>query len=183
MNSTSRNRFERKAWQPGNRGSRCLTVGAGRARGGAELPIRLERILVPVDFSNSSRIALQYAAAFAREFSAQLTLLHVTETTPYERAMPEFRREIHDEAQARLRTLAREQAEGGVTPQCVVRTGRPWQQIVREAGGGGADVVVVGTHGRTGLKHVFLGSVAEQVVRHAPCPVLVARETRYEPSS
>ena len=182
MNRPARNRSGLKAWRSNNRASRCSTIDAGGARGMAELPMRLERILVPVDFSNCSQIALQYAAAVAREFNAQLTLLHVTETTPYERAMPGFRREIYEEAQARLKTLARDQADCGVTPQCVVRTGRPWQQIVREAAASGADVVIVGTRGRTGLKHVFLGSVAERVVRHAPCPVLVARETQYEPS-
>ena len=140
------------------------------------MPRPWTHILVPLDFSECSRSVLRYAVDFARQWSAALTLVHVTELTPYERAIPEFRREIRAEAQAKLKALIRAEVPDGIACDAVVRTGRPFAEIVSMAATDAVDVVFIGTHGRTGLKHLLLGSVAERVVRHALCPVLVVRK-------
>ncbi len=147
-------------------------------------PVSLKRILVPVDFSECSRKGLQYALAFARQFQAEVSLLHVVPDVIAEprfsvpapdlqhALLEEGRRELDEEIQAHAPQAS------GLKP--LVRKGVPFQEIVQAAEELGADLIVVGTHGRTGLKHVLLGSTAERVVRHASCPVLVVREHEHE---
>jgi nucleotide-binding universal stress UspA family protein len=147
------------------------------------LPFEIRRILVPVDFSETSRKALQYAVPFAAAFDAEVVLLHVVQpySIPVELGYmpPEWQdnqqkflqvaREELDKLRAReIGTRARSQAQ--------VREGLPWPEITAAAGELQADLIILATHGRTGLQHVLLGSVAERVVRHAHCPVLVVRE-------
>lgn len=148
------------------------------------LPFELRRVLVPVDFSDTSRKAMQYAVPFGAAFGAEVLLLHVVQpyTVPVELGYmpPEWA-----ESQQRFLKSAREELEklGGreirdrAAWKAQVREGVPWQEIIAVAGEARADLIIVATHGRTGLQHVLLGSVAERVVRHAPCPVLVVRET------
>lgn len=138
---------------------------------------QLRSILVPVDFSETSLDALQHALALARQHKAQLTLLHVIE--PFHADM------FLDTAQAQraARAAAHEQLGrlADATKKTWPRTGRelrsghPVATITALAKRTNADLIVLGTHGRTGLKRAFLGSVAERVVRHAPCSVLVVR--------
>jgi universal stress protein A len=151
----------------------------------APLPIfRLKNILVPVDFSDCSKKALQYAIPLARQFGAEITLLHVVQ--PY-LPVPEtgavdvelVQVTMRDEGEKELEAL-RQGLAGVVPSRTVLRVGNPHVEIIDVAKQLESDLIIVSTHGRTGLAHVFLGSTAERVVRHAGCPVLVVRERERE---
>lgn len=146
-------------------------------------PLQLKRILVPLDFSAHALRALRYAAGLARLFQSELVLLHVTEPVVYPSdfgyaPLPtnEFEETFRRDAQDRLTELAKAQLADGVKAEPVLRLGKPYVEITTAARELGADLIVITTHGYTGLTHVVLGSTAERVVRHAPCPVLVVRE-------
>ncbi len=143
--------------------------------------IGLKRILVPVDFSSASYEALNSAAALAGQFGASITLLHVIEPPPY----PMFGYAAIPMREAKLKSVTKDRLEElrnrrPLTPKLVkktvVRVGSAYREIVDEAKGSIADLIVISTHGHTGLAHLLLGSVAERVVRHAPCPVFVVRK-------
>ena len=145
---------------------------------------RLQRILVPVDFSDCSRKALQYALPFAKEFEASLILLHVVTPflPPAEMSMPEvadFELRLRESGLRELESL-RASVARQVPVETALRVGRPDTEIVRAARELDADVIVLSTHGRTGLAHMFLGSTAEQVVRRAGCPVFIVRQREHE---
>lgn len=140
------------------------------------------KILCPIDFSAGSREALQVAAGLARDWSAPLVLAHVWEpprwATGEIQLAPGVIQDMVDAEEAQLaawKTTARELGAREVAVRFL--TGVAWDEIVSLAHNDPAiDLVVMGTHGRTGIKHVLLGSVAEKVVRHAPCAVLVVRQ-------
>jgi len=147
----------------------------------------IRQILVPVDFSEPSRKALDYAATLARSFGASVDVLHVWEVPTFVPAgsvvgagagggdvsLLELVRKGAEDAMTRF---VAEAAERGITLRSSrVEPGAPAHKIADLAGELGYDLIVLGTHGRTGLSRVLLGSVAESVVRHAPCPVLVVR--------
>ena len=145
----------------------------------------LKRILVPIDFSDCSKKALQYAIPFARQFGAELTLLHVVQVNYYagdfgtvDVALLEG--EMRKNGQLQLDSLAAEMADRDIYSKTEVRTGRTTSEIVNLARETNVDLIILATHGHTGLKHVLLGSVAENVVRHAPCPVLIVRELEHD---
>lgn len=146
---------------------------------------RLRRILVPLDFSECSLKALDYAIPFARHFQGILILLHVV---PVGYALGEFgaldftllEEEMRTSAENHLAALTRERIQSQVPCETLVRLGRPAFEIVEIARQNQIDLILLSTHGHTGLKHVFLGSVAENVVRYAPCPVLTVREHEHE---
>jgi universal stress protein A len=140
-----------------------------------------EKILCPVDFSESSRIALRTAAQLAIDGRADLVVAHVWESplhTEYSELVlrNEMFASVKKQEEDALAAVKRE-AEGlGVDRvQAKLLHGVPWDAIARESRTGAYDVVVMGTHGRSGIKHVLLGSVAERVARHAGCPVLLVR--------
>lgn len=139
--------------------------------------VRLDRILVPVDFSPCSEKALIHAKALAAQFGAQLVLLNVVEpfSPTGDLALDLARINIDQEKTAKDSLESYRRAAGKGT-KAIVRTGSPARAITEEARHLAADLLVIATHGRTGLAHVALGSVAERVIRHAPCPVLVIRE-------
>lgn len=150
-----------------------------------ESPVAFKRILAPTDLSNASRKALCYAAAFARQFGGTARLLHVIEPPPY----PEFGYAYVPAKEARLRQVAWEKLEElrnqpplSEVPDtsAAVRSGNTLHEIVSEAAEQKAELIVLTTQGHTGLVHMLLGSTAEKVVRHAPCPVLVVREKEQE---
>lgn len=151
----------------------------------AASPLRIRRILVPIDFSECSRKALDYALGFARQFQAELFLLHVV-TPPFAYGeygvvdLASVESEMHEAAIGQLNQLSRDQV--GETTRCTNRiaSGQIMTEIVGLAREENIDLLILSTHGRTGLRHVLLGSVTEQVVRHAPCPVLVVREQEHE---
>ncbi len=141
---------------------------------------RIRRILVPVDFSDNARKAVTYATAFAKQFGASLTFLHVVQVNY---AYGEFgaidftalEREMRTGAQKELDSLLEEARAAGLTAEALIQEGSPAKVIADVARDLVADLLVISTHGYTGLKHVLMGSIAEHVVRYAPCPVLVVR--------
>jgi nucleotide-binding universal stress UspA family protein len=157
--------------RPGHGFVECA-VGARRIAG-------MKRILLPTDFSVASAYAAQWAVALAREYQAQLHVLHVLPegfTLLKERAA---RSRMTKEAEASLDAFLKDETKG-LEVSREVKTGEPFQEIVTEARGKATDVVVMGTHGRTFLKYAVLGSVASKVVRKAPCPVLTVRHPKHE---
>ena len=144
---------------------------------------QLKKILVPVDFSACSRKALQYAVPFARQFGSQLVLLHVVEpfvAVPTPEMLPEDNIQVSTaEAEQKLTELG-ETLGHDVLLTTLVRKGSPHVEIMDTAKELEIDLVILSTHGRTGLDHVLLGSTAEKVVRRLGCPVLVVREHEHE---
>jgi universal stress protein A len=121
----------------------------------------------------------------AREFCATIDVLYVV--PPYYAYDPygvnEFERiekEVRASSEQKLAALVLQQVPQGIPAETCVRTGRPATEIVAAAREMDADLIIISTHGHTGLKHVLMGSTAENVVRHAPCPVLTVREKEHE---
>jgi nucleotide-binding universal stress UspA family protein len=140
---------------------------------------RLKRILVPLDFSDCSKKALQYAISFARQFSAELTLLHVVQPLPPMSEIPSFGVQALQEAGRELERL-RGDIGAPIRSRILVREGSPQTEIIAVAKELGSDLIILSTHGRSALAHIFLGSTAEKVARHAGCPVLIVRERERE---
>jgi len=137
-----------------------------------------KKICCAVDFSDPSRAALEEACALARRTGAELTLLHVWDPhAPSPEVLLAKLEQAAPELEARLASWARDAGArtGGGSARTVLLTGPAAGEIVRFARDGGFDLVVMATHGRSGLARVLLGSVAEQVVREASCSVLVVR--------
>jgi nucleotide-binding universal stress UspA family protein len=148
--------------------------------------MEIKNILVPYDFSEHSEQALTWALGFAEHWGAKVTLFNVVPLlarAPYPDGMfvPDFPRmeaEMVAGAEQQLRNLAAAKGSPAVKVEGKAVVGDPVWEICQEAGREHADLIVMGSHGRTGLSHVLLGSVAERVLRHAPCPVLVARSPK-----
>lgn len=136
----------------------------------------ISRILVPIDFSESSLEALTTACDLSRRFGAQLDLLNVVEPLPPTADLMLFNpyEQISRQAKDALADLPSPD-QSALPVRRVVRLGYAAETITSYARNEGVDLIVFGTHGRTGLSHLVLGSVAEKVVRTAPCPVFVAR--------
>ncbi len=146
----------------------------------------LRKILVPVDFSPNCQEAILYARHFAEQFGAEICLLHVVEPVVvtnefgYLPVLPnDLEEQRLDGAGKELRALANS-IGAGATVESKVRLGRAWKEITDAARTIPADLLIVSTHGYTGIQHALLGSVAEKIVRHAPCPVLVVRLGEHE---
>jgi nucleotide-binding universal stress UspA family protein len=162
---------------------RLLSQGAANA---AAKEFSLRAILVPIDFSECSRKAVQYAVPLARQFNSSLLLVHVmpvhyfvgSEFGPVDVPVPE--QELRENSERALTRFAREEIGGAVPVTTRVCRGQPVHEIVTLAREAGVDLILLSTHGHTGLKHVLLGSVTENVVRYAPCPVLVVRVRQHE---
>ena len=150
--------------------------------------IKMAKILHPTDFSEPSRYALGYAVSFAREFGAQLWVLHVIEEVA--RAMyfdmlqappvAAIMADIEAQAKKLLDGLLDDDVKKELNAQCLIRKGVPFLEVVRCAEEIGADIIVCGTHGHTGIKHVLFGSVAEKIIRKSPCPVLSVRHPEHQ---
>jgi universal stress protein A len=146
----------------------------------------LTHILVPVDFSLHSDKAVDYATTLAQRFGGTAELLHVIEdpfvsgdwsAEAFTPDMPELTNDLIANARTRLDAFTTAAAKVGITFTTKIIIGKPSRVIIARAQTGGFDLIVMGTHGYTGLSHLFLGSVAEHVVRTAPCPVLTMRDT------
>ncbi len=143
---------------------------------------RFTTILAATDFSEASEQAVSYAASLAREYGATLHLLHVVPDPVLAAAWSEAYAYDLDKLGERLRRDAERQlAERAARIEGIVVTrdaliGRPASIITAMAADRDVDLIVMGTHGRSGVSHLFMGSVAERVVRTAPCPVLTVRE-------
>jgi len=141
-------------------------------------PLSVRRIVVPLDFSSESLRALDFALPLAKRFGAQIHVVHVYEgahefstvtTSPLLWSVEEAKRHLADEVELAFGTRPRRE-------NCHLRTGKPGQEIVASAEELGAELIVIATHGRSGFRHVRLGSITEKVIRQAHCPVLVVRE-------
>ncbi len=136
-------------------------------------------ICCPIDFSDASRAAMEVACDLARRFGAKLTLLHAYPVPGYTFpdgsvvASPRMLQELAEQATRHLAEWQRQAQEAGA-PGVEIHTavGEPAAEIVAWAKEQGVDLLVLGTHGRTGIEHALMGSVAERVVRRARCPVL-----------
>jgi nucleotide-binding universal stress UspA family protein len=143
--------------------------------------LELKKILVPIDFSKTSETALPWAALFAVEFDAAIILLHVVETFPTDymlgrELMNETITPLMKQRESELQHMAEDLGKStGMKASAVVRHGKPFKEICGAAQKLGADLITMTSRGLTGFKHVWLGSTAERVVRHAPCPVLTVR--------
>ena len=147
--------------------------------------LKLKSILVPIDFSETSKKAVQYAVRLSEQFGSKITLLHVVEpiATPdlaYHPMMLETDK-VKEAAKERLGGLSRQmKIPSRLLEKTLVRYGTPFAEITDAARSLKVDLIILTTHGYTGFKHVFMGSTAERVVRHAPCPVLTVREKEHE---
>ncbi len=160
--------------------SKPASTARNRTQTRSRAPV-IRRILVPVDFSKFSEKAVRYAAGLAEKFGGKVVLLHV-QSVPYyppelglmPATFPTFEPQTKALRQ-KLDTEARRLLPPGVLDRTELRTGTAFDEICNAARKLRADLIVIPTHGYTGLKHVLLGSTAERVVRHAPCPVLTVR--------
>ena len=150
---------------------------------------RIARIMVPTDFSPTSDVALEYARDLARQFGSSIDLVHVFDDPFASGAfigdgtvmMPvELREALEKQAREQLAARHESHAAGLPGSSMVLLLGPPARQIVERAKEDAADLIVMGTHGRSGLGHLLIGSVAERVVRTAACPVLTTRPPAVE---
>ena len=146
----------------------------------------IRHILVPHDFSDTAERALAYGVALAEKFGARLTVLHAYEVPAY--AYPDafiasfdFSSEIERAAASSLEDIKARMIHANANVVLSLRRGVPWVEITSAASETKADLIVMGTHGRRGIARALLGSVAEKVVRTAPCPVLTVHLPDSEP--
>jgi nucleotide-binding universal stress UspA family protein len=155
--------------------------------GGAAVPT-FENILLATDFSEPSGAALDYARALADRFGSRIHVLHVLEdlaahawtTEVYVAALPGVHEEMERQARERLDAVLPPDQRERYRAKAELRTGSPFVEIVRYARDEKIDLIIMGTHGRGPIAHMLLGSVAERVVRKAPCPVLTVRQSQHE---
>lgn len=150
---------------------------------------RLKKILLPTDFSGCANYALPYAAAIARATKAQIICVHVVEPvvpavgyTGLAEPLPiaDISEQLEDSAERQLPKLAECEECAGLNVEEVIVHGDAAAEIVRVASEQEADLIVISSHGRTGLGRIIFGSTAESVVRHASCPVLVVKPPQEE---
>ena len=150
--------------------------------------IALKNVLVPTDFSETSDSALRYGKALATAFGATLHVVHIIEepygqpwaVEAYGFSLAALQDEWIKDAQARLAASVTEDEKKTLKTVTTTVLGHPVMEILRYASDNAVDLIVMGTHGRGPLGHVVLGSVAERVVRKAPCPVLTVRTPERE---
>ena len=144
--------------------------------------IALKRLLVPHDFSDTSDAAVKYGTALAKKCGAALYFLHVGDRarTALETEFPlGLEGAVQDAVRERLLKILTPQEQSDLNPEFAVRPGSPANEIVIFAEEKNIDLIVMGTHGRGVVGHAVLGSVAEKVVRTAPCPVLTVRSPEH----
>ncbi len=148
--------------------------------------IALKNILVPTDFSETSEVAVTYAKALAEAFGATIHVLHVLEDPasylPAEalEALPSFWKDLERDARKRLDQVLVGPEAQKLDIRRVARMGPTFVEIINYAKDHAIDLIIMGTHGRGPIKHMLLGSVAEKVVRKAPCPVLTVRPPAHQ---
>ncbi len=142
----------------------------------------IQKILVPVDFSDYSKKALNYAVEFSSNFNAKLYLIYVVEPQIYPadftmgQVIPTFNNDISKAAGDELEQLAKKIIGNKISYETITKIGQPFYEIIDTASDVNADLIIIATHGHTGMEHLLFGSTAEKVVRKAPCPVLTLRE-------
>ena len=147
--------------------------------------ISLKKILCPIDHSDCSKEALKYAVSFAMKDEAKLLLLHIIDIRSFNDGLEAMSIQIPDEEtleQLRVKLLncIPEEIRDDMDVEALVVQGIPFAEIIGTAKEKDIDMIVIGSHGRTGISHMMLGSVSEKVVRKAPCPVLTVRQLGHE---
>jgi len=143
----------------------------------------IKKILVPIDFSDYSKNSLRYAVNFAKQFNAEIFLIYVVEPVIYppdfsmgQIAIPSVNAEWDERAKNELENLAKTEIPEGVNVKTILKNGKPFLEIIDAASEENIDLIIIATHGHSGVEHILFGSTAEKVVRKAPCPVLTLRE-------
>jgi nucleotide-binding universal stress UspA family protein len=143
----------------------------------------IKKILVPIDFSDYSKNALRYAVHIAKSFEAKMYLIYVVEPVIYpadfsmgQVAIPSLDADLQNRAEEELKNLASNFVDTSLQIETIIKTGKPFVEINETAKEIDADLIIMSTHGHTGVEHLLFGSTAEKVVRKAPCPVLTLRE-------
>ncbi len=143
----------------------------------------INKILVPIDFSDYSKKALQYTVKFAKQFNSEISLLYVIEPVIYpadlsmgQMVIPNADVDYGEKAEEELNVLAKSEIGDLLNYKIMVKTGKPFMEIIDTATEIDADLIIISTHGHTGVEHLLFGSTSEKVVRKAPCPVLTMRE-------
>jgi universal stress protein A len=145
------------------------------------MPIDINTILVPIDFSDNSTVVVEWASHLAQKHESAVILFHAyhlpVEFQQLEGAYlpPDFWANVKTESEQSLSRVEERLRAEGVTVRSVVREGYAATAIIDEATEQSADLIVIGTHGLSGIKHMLLGSIAERVVQKAPCPVLTVK--------
>jgi nucleotide-binding universal stress UspA family protein len=143
--------------------------------------IQFERILFPTDFSDSAENASQYVISLAKKYGSKIHVLHVVEpftyTSDFGIDYSAQYREMEVTAKRLIGEIIASLKKSSLDAEGAVLSGEPFVEIIRYARQENADLIVMATHGRTGIEHVLLGSVAEKVVRKSPCPVLTVKKT------
>jgi nucleotide-binding universal stress UspA family protein len=149
------------------------------------MELTISKVLVPIDFSEYSKMALDYAVQFAKHFKSELILIYVIEPIVYpsdfglgQIPINQVDFEIHSRSEEELRKLIEEKIPAEVKASHIVRTGKPFLEIINTAQDNNCDLIIIATHGHTGIEHILFGSTAEKVVRKSPVPVLVVREKK-----
>ncbi len=142
--------------------------------------INLKKILCPIDYSDCSKEALKYAVSYAIKNKAKLYLLHVIDTSVYDESLDTMVDEIIKQHKTRLLECVPEETRNDMKIEALVVQEIPFAGIINVAEKNKIDMIVMGTHGRTGIAHILIGSVAEKVVRKAPCSVLTVRQSSHK---
>lgn len=142
----------------------------------------IKKILVPIDFSDYSKKSLKYSVNLAKIFNAGLILIYVVEPVIYppdfsmgQIAIPSVDIEMDKRAAEELSNLAKREIPAEINVNTTVKTGKPFVEIIETATNENIDLIIIATHGHSGVEHILFGSTAEKVVRKAPCPVLTLR--------
>jgi universal stress protein A len=147
-----------------------------------------QHFLVPLDYSEYADQALEYAMMLAGKLQARLTLLHVIHESPIgtgemASALPySYMQDLEVEVQRSMEEQLKRVQDAGLEGDTIIVHGIPFQSIIDIAHEQNVNLIIMGTHGRTGLQHILMGSVAEKVVRLAPCSVLVTRKMASPPA-
>jgi universal stress protein A len=143
----------------------------------------IKKVLVPIDFSDYSKNSLRYSVSFVRCFKAELVLVYVVEPVIYppdfsmgQIAVPAVDVDMDKRAAEELKKLAQTEIPADMKVKTIIRTGKPFVEIIETASEENADLIIIASHGHSGVEHILFGSTAEKVVRKAPCPVLSLRE-------
>jgi nucleotide-binding universal stress UspA family protein len=143
----------------------------------------IRKILVPIDFSDYSKNALKYAVEFGMSLKAKLYLVYVIEPIVYpsdfsmgQVSIPSAETDMTKRAEEELGNLARNFSDPELPAETIIKTGKPFVEIIETAKENDIDLIIMATHGHTGVEHLLFGSTAEKVVRKAPCPVLTLRD-------
>lgn len=143
----------------------------------------IKRILVPIDFSDYSKKALHYTVQLAKSFDAELFLVYVIEPMVYpadlsmgQMVIPQSEVNLNEKAKSELKELAANEIGNSLKYNILIKTGKPFMEVIATASEVDADLIIIATHGHTGVEHLLFGSTAEKIVRKAPCPVLTLRE-------